>query len=173
VTASFWQRKLASPHTAPPATASQRAWWRDPEPSPQPSLPQSLAVTNYRQADQAMESRIANDGYLHQPPKWVREQATDRCPNCNGVNYAQVSGSGGSGQYGGLVSIGGKGSAQQALVFKRCFDCGFSPYRGLSDAQTANRARMPHGGAATATRQTESGGGSLHNFNPREVIGHV
>jgi hypothetical protein len=174
--AEFWTRKLAGPATQVPVTPGPRAWWRE-ETTPAPAppgydSPRGLAVRNYRAADQAVESRIAQDGYLNSPPKWVQAQATDRCPNCDGVNFAQMSGFGESGSYGGLVTVGGRGTNQQTFAFKRCFDCGFSPYRGLSDSQVANRARLPMG-AATPTRQVAEGGGVLNNFHPREIVGHV
>jgi hypothetical protein len=181
---NFWERALGGGQPAPqppPQQPAQRPWWQEqapPPPQPQqavhggyaapppPQQPQ-LAVQNYRQADDALADHIANNGYMQVPPQWVQHQPTDRCPNCQSVNYGQISGAGPNGQYGGLVTIGGKGTSQQAIEFKRCFDCGYTPYRGLSDSQVANQTRLKQQGATAATRQVPSGGGVVNNFHPK------
>jgi hypothetical protein len=175
---SYWDRVLGRPE-APQQPAPQQApppgqaWWRpspQPEPVPQqqmayddPALyanPHGYAVnpTNVGK-DAQLIGRILEEGFIRKPPKWVQYQPTDRCPECDGPNYVQMSGYGKDGVYGGTVN-----TERGPMVFKRCWNCGYTTTGARTEAIEGARVSngsAPIGGAA---RQTQEGGMRLQNF---------
>lgn len=174
---SFWSRKLngPGPQTQSPGPAQvpmqspQGAWWQ-PQPQPQaqpgyfqgqptqdPAL-QGLAVQQYQPQMTEEQQLRQQQGYAKRAPEWVKRQPTDRCPECDGVNYAQL---GGGENYGGTV---------HGVVFKRCFDCGYSN-KGVRNALSG----VPSSGAVVgAARQTVAGGrGGVSHFQPKNIFAKV
>lgn len=89
-----------------------------PPPSPQDTQLQQFYEQGY------------NDNHV---PQWIREQPSDRCPNCNDANYLITPQQGGS--------IG------------HCWDCGYSTNRRMSDSQVGNAMSPRSNAPASATRQ--------------------
>ncbi len=174
---SYWDRMLghpvettqAQPQQAPPPG---QAWWRpspQPEPVPQQQMayddpglysnPHGYAVnpTNVGK-DAQLIGRILEEGYIRKPPKWVQNQPTDRCPECEGPNFVQMSGYGKDGVYGGSIN-----TARGPMVFKRCWNCGFSTTGPRTEAMEGAR-NAGSGPVQGAARQTAEGGAQLQNF---------
>lgn len=131
------------------------------QPAPQGYQNQhGYAIDFVQQQGAEMAQHILEEGFIKQPPSWIRQQAHDRCPNCNGANFAQLSGAGASGQYGGQVNMGKMGRH----TFKRCFNCGYSAsdiHQGAMNQYTGQHSNGPVVGHA---RQTPTGGASIRNF---------
>jgi hypothetical protein len=178
---SYWDRVLndpeqpqqQQPRPSPVPAGPQRAWWRpserpQPEPVPQqvayddPSYypnPHGYAVnpTNVGK-DAQLIGRILEEGYIRKPPKWVQQQPTDRCPECDSPNYAQLSGYGKDGVYGGTIR-----TKNGPLIFMRCWNCGYSTTGARTEA--IEGARSTGGGPVMgAARQTAQGGANIQNF---------
>lgn len=163
----FWSRAIngvpAAPQPSAPSYAPPGAY---PPPSTpqQPPAPQhgfqnqhGYAVDIPVQAQQEAETaqHILNEGFLQTPPKWIQNQAQDRCPECNSANYAQQSGMGDTGRYGGTIRVGGNKTAVTEFVFKRCFNCGYATTHGqLNQFQGLNGG----GPVVGSARQTDRGG---------------
>lgn len=110
---------------------------------------QGLAVRDYRGSDNGIADHIATNGFYKKSPEWMKKQATDTCPNCGGVDFALVGDSG----YGSKAHYGGKDTPYQEVQLARCFDCGFSSDRAMSESQIWNTTQMPSGPQMGATRQ--------------------
>lgn len=172
---SFWSRKLNGPQinpavpAQPPMQSPQGAWWQPPaqpqgqpgyvpgQPAQDPAL-QGLAVQQYNRGMTEDQQLRAQRGYAKRAPEWVKRQPTDRCPECDGVNYCQM---GGGENYGGTV---------HGQIFLRCFDCGYSN-KGVRNALSG----VPSTGAVVGNaRQTISGGrGGVSNFHAKEIVAKV
>jgi len=137
------------PHAAPPQTAPalQHGYQNQ----------QGYAIDVPPQAQQQAEvaSHILNEGFLQTPPKWIQNQAQDRCPECNSGNYAQQSGAGDTGRYGGTIRVGGNKTGVTEFVFKRCFNCGYATTHGTLNQFQGISSGGPVVGHA---RQTDRGG---------------
>lgn len=162
---NFWQRAF---NVQQPQAPAQQPHWNTPPAAPAASQPhavppgyqnpQGLAVAPARGAqDQEVAIRIANQGYLKRPPGWVRSQPTDRCPNCEGVNFVYSGDTEGSAGQMRMTKHG-------PVRFGHCFDCGYRENGGhpLSDAQVGNFGSKGLGaGSTVATRQGQQ---RLKNF---------
>ena len=178
--ATFWDRALGNP-AAPRVTPAQQPGWvapQQPQMPPQgypqqqgylqqgytPQAPQqpgsglppqfqglALQPSRNSQQDQQAGYVAATQGYIRKPPEWVKNQSSERCPECNGVNFARHGDSEGS--YGKLrrTKVG-------AVEFGHCFDCGYTMNGGnpMSDAQIGNahsKGITNNTGMIKATRQ--------------------
>lgn len=164
---NFWDRAINGPAAVPQPSAPRYA---PPGAYPPVSTPQSApapqhgfqnrqgyAVDVSPQAQQQAEvaQQILDEGFLQTPPKWVQNQAQDRCPECNSANFAQQSGAGDTGRYGGTIRVGGNKTAVTEFVYKRCFNCGYATTHGQ-----LNQFQGLHGGGPVVghARQTDRGG---------------
>ena len=119
--------------------------------NPFPQLPPNLAVQAGRQSAQDTQAGLVarQQGYINKPPSWVQNQATERCPECQGINFARSGGAEGT--------YGKKRRTTVGMVdYGHCFDCGFTLNGSvpLSDAQLGNAHNHMHTtGEVAATRQ--------------------
>jgi len=161
------QRPQMPPQGYPPQQQGYQQGYQQPYPQQAPQGPgsglppqfQGLAIQPTKNAeDQQAGYTAATQGYIRKPPDWVRNQASERCPECNGVNFARHGQ--GEGTYGKL-----RRTTAGAVEFGHCFDCGYTMNGGnpMSDAQIGNS--HSHGlsnssGTVKATRQPHG----LKNF---------
>jgi hypothetical protein len=160
----FWAKALGNP--APRAVQQpvypgyQQAPPQQVVRSPQGyANPQGYAIDVPSNQGEEIATHILTEGFIAQPPEWVRQQSHDRCPQCNGANYALISGAGQSGQYGGRVRIGGS-----QVEFRRCFNCGFSASDIHQGARNMYSGMRGSGPVVRGARQTGTGGANLTNF---------
>lgn len=175
---NFWSKAMGVPAQPAPAstpTGPVQPWWSN-EPAQPPQRPpqgyqqqqapggydpRSLAVQPARgnPDDDRAGQLAAERGYISRPPDWVKKQATERCPECGGVNFARHGDSEGS--YGKL-----RRTSAGAVEFGHCFDCGYAMNGGnpMSDAQIGNthsHGALGKGGQVHATRQSHSLGSNF------------
>lgn len=135
---SFWSKALGTPSSPAP-----RPHWNAPQtPSAAPQgggayggyqAPQGLAVAAPSAAVDRAGELAAQQGYIKRPPEWMQRQPTDRCPQCGGVNFHQMTGTSAAPQ---------------------CYDCGYLPGRGFQPHAGDLTVRQP--GNVQATRQAHS-----------------
>ena len=130
---------------------------------PQGGLPQgfnglALQPSRMNQADQQAGYTAATQGYIRKPPDWMKNQATEHCPECAGVNFARHGQ--GEGTYGKL-----RRTTAGAVEFGHCFDCGYTMNGGnpMSDAQIGNAHSHGMANPATTVKATRQPHG-LKNF---------
>lgn len=146
----FWARRLAQPVAVVPAVRPNqpvqqvRPWWA-PDASLTPyAVPQHPMYDTGLQPGQAgYVSAIYRTQDVPGNTKAKSAHSTERCPECDSVNYGQV---------------GSQTGPQGQVKALRCFDCGFPV------VQSASGNSMPStnqpGQAVQASRQT--GGGGFH-----------
>lgn len=163
----FWSRALGAPAAprVPQAPSAPAYPGYPPQGAPQPAPAPyggfqnqhgyAIDVPAQQEEDQRTAASILTEGYLQKPPKWIQQQANDRCPECDSANYAQQSGSGASGQYGGTIRVGGVDSRVSEFVYKRCFNCGYATTHGTLNE---NQGLHGTGPVVRGARQTDRGG---------------
>lgn len=163
----FWSRALGAPPAprAPVQAPVYQGHQQQTAPQPPPHGFQNQHGYAIDVAPQATEEaevaeHILTEGFLQTPPKWVQKQAQDRCPSCNSANFAQQSGYGDTGNYGGTIRVGGKKTGVTEFVYKRCFNCG---YATTHDTLNQFQGLSSGGPVVGHARQTDRGGAIIRH----------